>query len=91
MDTELEKQLTILEQTVKKLKDALLDNNDFSRLYIHKKIEDGILEKVQDASEQQLNRLNYYKWIYYSNLNDNNNLKNEIKNRLRNSKLDSLL
>jgi hypothetical protein len=57
----------------------------------HKRIEDGILDSIHTASEEQIDRLvRYRKWVYYYEYEDSSLLENEIKARLRNNKLNEI-
>lgn len=57
----------------------------------HKRIEDGILDNIHTASEEQIWLLvRYRKWVYYYEYEDSNLLENEIKARLRNNKLKEI-
>lgn len=90
MNDELKQQIYLLEDSIKKMKDLLLIKTD-GKLYINKKIEDGILDNLHQASDIQLKKLHNYNWRFYNDLNNSDNLKNEIKYRLRLAKIDSLL
>ena len=57
----------------------------------HKRIEDGILDSIHTASEEQIGLLvRYRKWVYYYEYEDSSLLENEIKARLRNNKLKEI-
>jgi transcription termination factor NusB len=59
-------------------------------MYIWKKVEDGILDNLHNANQHQLDQLQYFKFMFYSDLNNKENLKNEITRRLRDKKLNDL-
>lgn len=63
-----------------------------SMVMLYKTIEDGILDKIKDANQHQLNHiLNSYRFRYYTEFNtDKELLKNEIQKRLRDNKLKNL-
>ena len=67
------------------------DLNNISTVLLYKKIEDGILDNIGNASESQIQSLYSYKFIYYNHLNDKNNLDKELKTILRNKKIDTIL
>ena len=79
-----------LEGSIKELQTLLDVKLDF-KLLLYKKVEDGILDNLKNASIEQLKKLKNYKWRYYTSLNNNENLCSEIKKRLRLVKLNNLL
>ena len=59
---------------------------------VYKKIEEGILDKIPTASDDQLkNLLNTYKFVFYNEYNDKKVLAMEIQKRIREYKLVNLL
>lgn len=58
--------------------------------FTFKSIEDGILNNIHNATNEQINKLKTYKFKYYHELNDNDVLLSEIRKRLRDSKLKDL-
>jgi hypothetical protein len=81
---------------IKELKDLAERSNksrrDTSTLFIHKGIEDGILDNIHNASKEQLVRfLRDYKFVYYTEYNDKQLLQSEINKRLRDNKLKQIL
>ena len=66
---------------------------DYLRVDLDKKIEDGILDKIHNANKHQLNIIlnGGYKFRFYTELNDKQNLRNEVQKRLRDNKLNSLI
>jgi len=82
---------------IKELKDLAERSNksgrDTSTLFIHKGIEDGILDNIHNASKEQLVRfLRDYRFSYYTEYNDNKQLlQSEINKRLRDNKLKKIL
>jgi hypothetical protein len=65
--------------------------SEFKIKEIDKNIEDGILKNLDKADENQLKRLSNFKWKYYNELNDEDNLKNRIVYELRYKKIDNIL
>ncbi len=67
-------------------------NGDYLRADVDKNIEDGILDKIHDANQHQLNHMmNSYRFKYYTEFNtDKELLRNEIQKRLRDNKLKEL-
>jgi len=64
----------------------------FIEISVWKKVEDGILDNIQNASPEQIEMLiNNRKFQYYIELNKKENLKSEITKRLRNYKLNEIL
>ncbi|CAG7581690.1 MAG: hypothetical protein SLAVMIC_00977 [uncultured marine phage] len=59
--------------------------------YIYKRIEDGILNKLPNASEKQLEMLENYGFQFYTSLNDKETLRSFIKSKLREDRLGKLL
>jgi hypothetical protein len=66
---------------------------DYLSADLDKKIEDGILDKIHNANKHQLNIIlnGGYKFRFYTELNDKENLRNEVQKRLRDNKLNSLI
>ena len=86
LSNKLERNTEILKRT------QISFGGDYLRAELCKKIEDGILENIQNASDSQITNLtNNYIFSYYSELNNKVILKNEIKKRLRDYKLENLL
>jgi hypothetical protein len=90
MEKNLINTIEALENTIKEAQELLDVKGDF-KLLISKKIEDGILDNLQNASLSQLESLKMYKWNFYDYLNNKKNLDNEIKKRLRLNKINSLI
>lgn len=58
--------------------------------FTFKSIEDGILNNIHNATNEQINKLKTYKFKYYHELNDDDILLAEIRKRLRDRKLKEL-
>lgn len=88
---DLIKDLKRLSASMEELNNILLNNSKNRNGYVHKKIEDGILDNLHNASPEQLSRLsNGYKFQFYTQLNDPIELEREITQRLREQKLNKL-
>jgi hypothetical protein len=91
-----EKLIEIIDK-ISELKDLSERSNksrrDTSTLFIHKGIEDGILDNIHKASKEQLVRfLRDYRFSYYTEYNDDKQLlQSEINKRLRDNKLKQIL
>jgi hypothetical protein len=64
---------------------------DYFQAELRKKIEDGILNNIHNATSDQLTRLERdYRFMYYYEYNDSDVFLSEIKRRLRDKKLEDL-
>lgn len=94
---ELESKLTSMIESLGELNKVLSksksNKEDISMTILYKNIEDGILEKIHDANQHQLNHMmNSYRFRFYTEFNtDKELLRNEIQKRLRDKKLETLL
>ena len=92
-----------LSSTLKSLVDQLSDLNDIQQksietgrgsadTMVNKAMEDGILDKIYDANQYQLNFiLTQYYFRYYTEYNkDRELLRKEVQRRLRDKKLEDL-
>jgi hypothetical protein len=88
---DLIKNLERLSSSMEELNSILLRNSNLQYGYVHKKIEDGILESLHQASPDQLEKLGQnFKFKFYTDLNDPLKLESEITRRLREHKLNEL-
>lgn len=85
---ELVKDLEKLASKMEELNQVLKTGDN--SMYVWKKIEDGILDNIHKANDYQLERLYNFRFKFYSDLNNKENLKNEITKRLRDKKLNDL-
>ena len=92
-----------LSSTLKSLVDRLGELNDIQQksiesgrgsadTMVNKAVEDGILDKIYDADQNQLNYiLTQYYFRYYTEYNkDRSLLRKEVQRRLRDKKLEDL-
>ena len=90
-----------LSSTLKSLVEQLGELNDIHQksiesgrgsadTMVYKAMEDGILDNIHNATNDQINKLKTYKFKYYSELNDDDVLLAEIRKRLRDRKLEEL-
>lgn len=92
-----------LSSTLKSLVDRLGELNDIQQksiesgrgsadTMVNKAVEDGILDKIYDADQNQLNYiLTQYYFRYYTEYNkDRELLRKEVQRRLRDKKLEDL-
>ena len=64
---------------------------DYFQAELRKKIEDGILDNIHNATSDQLIRMwRNYRFMYYYEYNDSDVFLSEIKRRLRDKKLEDL-
>ena len=89
-----------LENLIKKVSDlkdlserSQSERKDITTMSVYKKVEDGVLDNIHNASKSQLiNFLENYRFYYYTEYNNNKELlKNEVNRRLRDDKLKQLL
>lgn len=81
-----------LEETLEITKRANKNfGGDYLQAELRKKIEDGILDNIHNATNDQLGRLaRNYRFMYYYEYNDDDVFLSEIKRRLRDKKLEDL-
>jgi hypothetical protein len=92
----LEKELEVLCENLTQINEILSKvggAQNYTKNLVYKGVEDGILDKIQNANAFQLNYImNEYKFQYYTEFNSNRNLlRSEINKRLRDKKIDNLL
>ncbi len=94
---ELESKLSTMIESLEELSNVLnkskSNREDVSMTMLSKNIEDGILDKIHDANQHQLNHMmNSYRFRFYTEFNtDKELLRNEIQKRIRDNKLETLL
>lgn len=93
LESKLSSMIESLEELNKVLSKSKSNREDVSMTVLYKNIEDGILDKIHDANQHQLNTMmNSYRFKYYTEFNtDKELLRNEIQKRLRENKLNNLL
>jgi len=93
LESKLSSMIESLEELNKVLSKSKSNREDLSMTMLYKNIEDGILDKIHDANQHQLNvMMNSYRFKYYAEFNtDKELLRNEIQKRLRENKLEKLL
>ena len=93
LESKLSSMIESLDELTKVLNKSKSNREDVSMTMLYKNIEDGILEKIHDANQHQLNMMmNSYKFRFYTEFNtDKELLRNEIQKRLRENKLEKLL
>ena len=81
-----------LEETIEITKRANKNfGGDYFQAELRKKIEDGILDNIHNATSDQLSRLaRNYRFMYYYEYNDDDVFLSEIKKKLRDKKLEDL-
>lgn len=92
LESKLSSMIESLDELTKVLNKSKSNKEDVSMTVLYKKIEDGILDKIHDANQHQLNMMmNSYRFKYYTEFNtDKELLRNEIQKRLRDNKLKEL-
>lgn len=93
LESKLTSMIESLDELTKVLSKSKSNREDVSMTMLYKNIEDGILNKIHDANEHQLNvMMNSYRFKFYTEFNtDKELLRNEIQKRLRENKLEKLL
>jgi hypothetical protein len=93
LESKLSSMIDTLEELNKVLSKSKSNREDVSMTMLYKNIEDGILDKIHDANQYQLNHMiNSYRFKYYIDFNtDKELLRNEIQKRLRENKLQKIL
>jgi 3-dehydroquinate dehydratase len=93
LESKLTSMIESLGELTKVLSKSKSNKEDISMTMLYKNIEDGILEKIHDANQHQLNHMmNSYRFRFYTEFNtDKELLRNEIQKRLRDKKLETLL
>jgi hypothetical protein len=80
-----------LEETLEITKRANKNfGGDYFQAELRKKIEDGILDNIHNATSDQLSIVRNYRFMYYYEYNDDDVFLSEIKRRLRDKKLEDL-
>jgi 3-dehydroquinate dehydratase len=92
LESKLSSMIESLDELTKVLNKSKSNREDVSMTMLYKNIEDGILDKIHDANQHQLNiMMNSYRFKYYTEFNtDKELLRNEIQKRLRDNKLKEL-
>jgi 3-dehydroquinate dehydratase len=92
LESKLSSMIESLDELTKVLNKSKSNREDVSMTMLYKNIEDGILDKIHDANQHQLNMMmNSYRFKYYTEFNtDKELLRNEIQKRLRDKKLKEL-
>ena len=92
LESKLSSMIESLDELTKVLNKSKSNREDVSMTMLYKNIEDGILGKIHDANQHQLNMMmNSYRFKYYTEFNtDKELLRNEIQKRLRDKKLKEL-
>jgi 3-dehydroquinate dehydratase len=92
LESKLSSMIESLDELTKVLNKSKSNREDVSMTVLYKNIEDGILDKIHDANQHQLNMMmNSYRFKYYTEFNtDKELLRNEIQKRLRDNKLKEL-
>jgi 3-dehydroquinate dehydratase len=92
LESKLSSMIESLDELTKVLNKSKSNKEDVSMTVLYKKIEDGILDKIHNANQHQLNMMmNSYRFKYYTEFNtDKELLRNEIQKRLRDKKLKEL-
>jgi 3-dehydroquinate dehydratase len=92
LESHLSSMINTLDEMTKILNKSKENKENVSMTMLYKNIEDGILDKIHDANQNQLNHImNSYRFRFYTEFNtDKELLKNEIQMRLRDNKLQKL-
>lgn len=93
LESKLSTMIESLEELTNVLNKSKSNREDVSMTMLSKNIEDGILDKIHDANQHQLNHMmNSYRFRFYTEFNtDKELLRNEIQKRIRDNKLETLL
>jgi hypothetical protein len=93
LESKLTSMIESLDELSKVLNKSKSNKEDVSMTMLYKNIEDGILDKIHDANEHQLNHMmNSYRFRFYTDFNtDKELLRNEVQKRLRQNKLEKIL
>lgn len=80
-----------MEEDLEILRRGGVDNYTTKKVF--KKVEDGMLDRIHTANEQQMRVLmsGGYKFQYYGEFNNRETLRKEIKRRLRLKQISELL